>query len=144
MLYAKPTTKQTYLIYVGRKAKFDGDNIEDVWMTQADIRPDPISFTKPRKLPGTWKAAYDPDSGILRVDIDLSDPTLKAAFDNAAEPNCRPFTYCTWDPADKKCNDNVRRRYEPTDAVCRWAVVDPDCPSGGCFGIGFRMPPNWK
>ena len=145
LLYAKPTTKQTYLIYVGKTEEGQKpvfDDAKDVWMTQGDVRPVPVKFTPPAKLPAKWKAKYDPKSGILRVDIDLADQ--KPFFDDAGEENCRPFSYCKWDAGAKKCNDVVKIPSEDSDAVCRWAVAEPDCPKGGCFGIGFKLPKEFK
>jgi hypothetical protein len=133
-IYAKPTTQQTYQIYVGTQTGFrtQGNTLNDVdvWLTQADIRTK-VPVFKPKRTLAADEATYDSASGILTVTLDHTK--IAADFVTAAKDNCAPTTYCQW--KDNTCVDAGG-----SDAICRWAVVDLDCPAGGCFGIAFRMP----
>ncbi len=164
-IYAKPTTKQTYQIYVGKgSTAYDPTDPNTVWMVQGDIGKKPIPFTK-QSLPTGWitgKDAYNATTGILTVTIDLSTITtiggksLKALFKDARKNNCKPATYCTWDGGSDSdagtCKDllplsNAEPNAEPgakTDTVCRWGAIDVDCPDGGCIGIGFKTADTFK
>ena len=111
LLFAKATTSDT-LIYMAKETSFD--DTKDVWMTQADVRPVPISFTDLKTqnppadpdhplLPAKWKAKYTKSTGLLQVDIDLAD--FEQKFSDGGEDACRPFSYCSWDAGTRKCND---------------------------------------
>ena len=99
-------------------------------------------------LPAKWKAKYTKSTGILQVDIDLAD--FEQKFVDGGEDACRPFSYCSWDAGTRKCNDRQVSltpgggQASASDAVCRWAVAGLDCPKGGCFGIGFKLPKEFE
>ena len=156
LVFGKKSTKQTYQIYVGKSATYDEKTA--VWMTQADIRFDPIAFkdyTGATDWPARWVRKYDADKGILTVTLDLSDaPGFTRKIAAAREANCRPFTYCAWNPdgVPSGAVPGEDTGYEKgtcvekgttSDTVCRWGGKDMDCPEGGCFGIGFKMAPGF-
>jgi hypothetical protein len=165
MLYAKPSTRVTFQLYVGanldperdvslvragsaaeKDADFDGKkNI--ILVTKLD-QESPMEFTK-----GTWPAAwirnYNPKEGILTVTMDMSDGSLAQDFKNAAKESCRPKTFCTWkdDPANTEdggvCVYNDQEKiidFQGDDSICAWSTRARECPSGGCLGFQVVMP----
>ncbi|MEO6327124.1 MAG: G8 domain-containing protein [Thermoanaerobaculia bacterium] len=144
LIFGKPSTKQTYQIFVGKNAAFDA--ARDVWITQADIRIDPIKFTDGAAPPASWKPTYDRGTGILTVTLDFGAvANLDVALKSAREENCRPKTFCEWKDDGNAGAGSCREIVTKSEGVCRWAVKDVDCPSGGgCYGIGFRLPPEFS
>jgi len=72
----------------------------------------------------------------VEVDLKVADLPKAADLFNTAKINkCQPKSFCTWNTSTQQCVDA-----SGSDAVCKWAVVDQDCPAGGCFGIRFTLP----
>lgn len=148
LVFAKPTTRQTYQLYVG--PGFDLDH--GVWPTRADIGGFPIDFSAPGTTawPPGWSRAYDAATGVLTVTMDMGFPEFAADYEVAREHHCRPASFCAWHAADRKCRcalspgqDLYESCHEKNaagdDAICAWAVKDVDCPGGGCWGFAVKL-----
>jgi hypothetical protein len=136
LLFATPSTKQTYSIYIGT----------NLTVTQArdSITPGrmPIpdnSFPFNPVASGTWASygGYDPKSGVLTVNVNmagLSDllPANRSAF-------CQPANYCSWDKETSSCGCKAGSNCSDS-SVCSYAVKDLDCPVAGCYGFSIWMP----
>jgi hypothetical protein len=149
-LYAKPTTTQTYKIYVG--PGFDPDT--DVKMVRADIfHSKQLSFTSQDFPDGVWSRSYN--SGILTVTVDMS--SFSSEFKNTKADLCQPKSFCSWNGTSCECNKEMNNPksplYDPAlyrdciekssaqpRTICSWAGNDIDCPAGGCFGFSFSLP----
>jgi len=151
-LYAKPTTSQTYQIYVG-----PGFNLKnDVTMVHADIfHTKQLSFNSEAFPDGIWERSYN--SGILTVTVDMNH--FGNEFVNTKADLCKPRTCCTWNSDNSTCecnaelNDPTSPLYNPAlytectektgtgqRSICSWAGNDIDCPLDGCFGFSFKLP----
>jgi hypothetical protein len=144
-LYAKPSTKQTYQIYVGSGLNIgDSTNAGDVSIVRANISGKPITFT-----PGTtnwssigWTKNYNSTTGILTVSVDLS--SFAGEFTATKNDFCQPPSFCTLAGNTCGCSASL-----PSDqlAACqagnicgKWAGKDIDCPKDGCLGFSFKLP----
>lgn len=145
-LFAKPTTQQTYTMFVGYGLDKPtvlssihqyrvGINDQNYQFTQKD--GDAAFITKdyddrPQNMGGT---------GLITVTTNLS--AYQMEFDNDTPQFCQPRTYCSPDTTDSSkcvCNpDNPACN----DDSCRWAVKEIDCPLNGCFGWGVTLPHNF-
>ena len=163
-LYAKPDTRQTYQIYVGKALNLpDFDPERDVQFVRADIGgTNQLTFPmKSEIFPDGWLREYDPGSGILTVTVDMSVNGIAEQFTSLQlqEDLCQPRSFCSWDKVKKACgcnealNDKRSPLYNPAlyrdciektgtegRTVCSWAGNDIDCPDGLCFGFSFRLP----
>ena len=147
-IYAKPSTYQTYDIYVGPKY------VEQLTVT-------PIRANLPAELQfhtvpgGGWVLPPKPDktTGTVRVTIDLSGE--QTVFDDSVSKFCQPTSFCTMkkvngkdacgcQPGNPKCTD---------DRVCAWGTEQLDCPMDpepnfankmGCYGFAFTMPKDFE
>jgi hypothetical protein len=146
LVFAKPTTTQTYQIYVG--TGFDPTSA--VWATQADITKVPITFTSLSALPSGWTTDYDTTTGILTVTMDMNFTAFRTAYEGARQGRCQPSSFCSWHSTTNQCQcalssgDDLydvctEKNSAGEDAVCAWAVKDVDCPTGGCFGFGVTL-----
>jgi len=148
LLFAKPTTTQTYQMYVGIDSAFDPTS--SVVMTRADISGIPLGFTA-GTWPPTWSRTYDSKTGILTVTVDMGFPDFQTAFAAAGAGKCQPSSFCTWNTTNRQCqcalqsgdylyNECSEKNSAGESAICSWAVKDFDCPSGGCFGFKVTLP----
>ena len=139
VLYATPTTKQTYDIYVGPGATQSGLNVSAVY-----VNPNGYQFTNP-----TDSSYVQPDytklgDGILSVTMDLTGQgTL---FSNAKQFFCRPKSYCSVNNGVCGCNP-ANKDCDPSANDCSWGPNDIDCPVDPnnpdlvhCFGFKFTLP----
>jgi hypothetical protein len=152
-LYAKPTTAQTYQIYVG-----DGFDTATVKPVRGSLATAPIKFS-PDASPnaGKWFTVKGVSNGVLTIETNFVD---QSELDPKQQKNglCGPATFCGWQ-ADGSCGSKLASadpKKDPLlvadpalakegDAVCRtWAVKDLDCPSAGCFGFSFTLPAGFK
>jgi len=140
-LYAKPSTKQTYQIYVGNGG-FNEEN--DVSFVRADIAAPPIMFT-PDAWPEDkgWIRDHNADTGILTVTVDIKD--FKSEFDETKIDFCQPNSFCQ--PNGNKCEcsskltGDLKAQCESGNLCAKWAGKDIDCPMDGCLGFSFKLPP---
>lgn len=158
MLYARPTTRQTLKIYVGKSPAGDADPFDlktDVWPVRVDIRPQPPKFDPKEydpspdvRPPKRWGKIYDPKTGILEVTMDMTDDSkFERAYKAGLAEGCGPSTFCKLD-ATNVCGcaiNPITKQPEPgcSAAVCKWAGNDTACPEGGCWGIGFKLTKNF-
>ncbi|MBI4382196.1 MAG: G8 domain-containing protein [candidate division NC10 bacterium] len=145
LVFAKPTTIQTYQLYVG-----PGFNVTtDVWATQANIKMLPVQFTQVL-WPSTWQRAYNQQTGILTVTMDMSFSDFQTLYAAGRQERCQPSSFCSWNSTANQCQcalssgDDLydvcsEKNAAGEDAVCAWAVKDVDCPTGGCFGFGVKL-----
>jgi hypothetical protein len=149
-LFAKPTTSQTYQVYVGKP--FDPNT--DVWATRASTNGVPVEFANPLAWPPGWGRSYDSNSGVLTVTMNMGFPGFATDYNKAFKDNCQPRSFCTWegrtDPLHPErggtCSCNMSGPFSGVCAdkntagedVCAWSQKDVDCPNGGCFGFGFK------
>jgi hypothetical protein len=141
ILFAKPSTHQTYQLYVGPGF----DLATGVFMARADTSSAPTQFTSGGAWPSSWpQPQYDPTSGLLTVTVDMSFPEFQAAYTGAAQGKCAPTTFCSWQPATSTCASALPPSdpfYVQSGAVCReWPTKDVDCPQGGCYAFGVKLP----
>ncbi|HEY3912313.1 MAG TPA: hypothetical protein VGM07_20865 [Stellaceae bacterium] len=136
-VYAKPSTRQTYQIYLGKEA------------TAADIKAIQVSLTNLNDIKDLgappWLHADTSQiasSGIVGVRVDfskLTDGTLDIVPDNGL---CEPHTFCK--PSGNKCVSalpDTNPLAKQAAAVCsQWALKDLDCPPKGCYGFSFTIP----
>ena len=143
LLYAKPTTRQTYEIFVGQGAdKGYADTVKGV---RASLAQDPLSFTDDPSL--KWDRDYDPDSGILTVTMDLSG--FGSEFEEAKLDFCQPESFCELNGAKTRCQcSDYLKATDPVlyqecldGNICgTFAGKDIDCPLKGCFGFKVTLP----
>ncbi|MGA3317101.1 MAG: hypothetical protein ABSC64_11765 [Candidatus Korobacteraceae bacterium] len=146
-LYAKPTTHQTYDIYVGKD--------EDLKVTPV-LAYVPGLFTFFPFPSGKWVNAdpYNAATGTVRVTLDLKNE--QEAFDNSLENFCQPSSFCTSQMVNGKrvcgCNPNSKNPKCTDPAVCAWATKQLDCPLNvdgkdpfrmECYGFSFTMPDDF-
>ncbi len=143
-VYAKPSTRQTYQIYLGKDA------------TAADIKPIQVALHNLEvKTLGNepWLPPADTSqvakNGIISVTVDftkLTDGTLDIVPKNGL---CEPHTFCK--ASGETCGSALTATdplvianpeiKEQAQAVCsQWAVKDLDCPPKGCYGFSFTIP----
>jgi hypothetical protein len=144
-LYAKPSTKQTYQIYVGSGLNIgDSMNAGDVSIVRANISGLPITFTPGPVDWGSvgWTKSYNSGTGILTVSVDMS--SFAGEFAATKNDFCQPPTFCTLTGNTCGCSTSL-----PSDqlAACqagnicgKWAGKDIDCPKNGCLGFSFKLP----
>jgi cell migration-inducing and hyaluronan-binding protein len=137
-LYATPTTKQKYDIYVG-----PGTSLSELNVTA--VRVDPNNYSTPKATDGSYiTPAYS--GSILSVTVDLTGQS--AAFTTSKPLFCRPKSYCSVQ-SDGSCGCLAGSScVNPSD--CSWGPNDIDCPvdpknQNGmqCFGFSFTMPANF-
>lgn len=147
LVFAKPTTKQTWQVYVGPGFTL----ATDAWPVRVDIRPNPPVFTPPtlpvdQKWPAGWSATLKGD--VLEVTMDMNLDAFRTPWVAAQKRACGPASFC--EPSATECvcavDPVTKQKKDPLchDAVCSWAGNDADCPEGGCWGFGFRMGKDFK
>jgi hypothetical protein len=169
LLFAKPTTKQTYDIYVGANddEHFGPDNVltqGSVFLTRVTL-PSAYNFMDG----GTWpwdKPKYNATTGVLTVTMDMSKvANFQTNYNTTRMEHCQPISFCKWtgdvNTGSCGCNDDeeaqklgypfpnsVATECKATTAnaktICSWASTDVDCPAGGCYGFGVKLSNNFK
>ncbi len=116
LLFAKPTTAQTYDIFVGKNdnnfadGNFDNNPAPPFFMTRVQL-PGAYIFNDrlhnaPQKWPG-WFHHYDPSTGILRVTMDMSQVSdFQTNYSAEQKDRCQPTSFCEWDDSHNKPGDN--------------------------------------
>jgi hypothetical protein len=143
-LYAKPSTQQTYQIYVGKS--FNPTTM--LKAVRGNLATAPIIFTdEPIAHPSWLKPGTVDSNGVVTISIDFTGLTelLPSSTDL-----CQPRTFCT--PSGTSCTGALGVGYstllkedpdlttEATETCETWAVKDRDCPVAGCFGFAFTLP----
>ncbi|MCB1808725.1 MAG: hypothetical protein KDJ99_27310, partial [Candidatus Competibacteraceae bacterium] len=149
LLYAKPSTRQTYQMYVGAHSNFDP--LTDVNLTRATISSSPLVFDDDGDWPDdSWDRKYNANTGILEVTMDLG--SFEESFNDARQHSCQPASFCEWKADEDNqsgscgCADGNSSGLSMDDcnAVCEWATKDLDCPAGGCYGFAVTLPAEFK
>jgi hypothetical protein len=140
LLFATPTTHQTYQFYVG-----PGFNVAaGVFMARADTSVGPVKFTPGAILPSSWQPQYDASTGLLTVTVDMSFPQFQTEYNAARQAKCAPASFCSWRPATNSCGSSLPTTdplYGESNSVCStWPMKDVDCPQGGCYAVGITLP----
>lgn len=158
LVYAKPNTRQSYKIYVGKSPAGDSNPFDlttDVWPVRVDIKKQPPVFDPPAydpqsklKMPKNWGKIYDPKTGILEVTMDMTDDrNFQKEYKAGLAEGCEPSTFCKLDGAGV-CGcaiDPITKKPSAgcSAAVCKWAGKDTACADGGCWGFGFKLTKNF-
>jgi len=152
LLFAKPSTDQTYEIFVGEDdAAYAANPLDFVEAIQMDVRNVPYTPSS-QTWPSTWPTpTYDSGSGILSVTMNMGFTDFGTKYDGAREHHCQPSSFCQWNSADGgKCVCNPSGdHYDLCKAstaqgakdveVCSWASLEVDCPEGGCYGFAVTL-----
>lgn len=168
-VFAKEALKQKYQIYVGGNLPYQTDNNkliparDFVYPVRANTEPGPVRFAAPPAGKEGWPdylaPEYDPSSGILTVNVDLS------GFGNLLDPRnpkngqCSPKSFCQWKDEKAAVSECVSAlpvehplRRVSEDICGIWAVKDLDCPLApnpenplappvpACIGFAFKIP----
>lgn len=149
-LFAKESTKQTYLYYVG-----DGFNPDtDVNAISSELKSSRPLDVKSVSWPTNWVRKWykdDPTTKIVEVTVDYKEFSPK--FAKAKMDRCQPQSFCTWegdvqtgsceckDKSDEECNKKLG---DNKNTICSWAVRAVDCPDGGCLGFSFKLPTGFQ
>lgn len=147
LLYAKPTTVQTYQMYIGTGLDpnliTNGNTI--VSAVQVNKSAVPFIANTISTWPTNWTKIYDPTSGILSVTMNLTNA------DFTTTTLCQPSNFCTGNASSCSCAlKPTDPNYTPSilaqcQAACStWAVKDIDCPDAGCYGFGVTLPSNFS
>ena len=143
-LYAKPSTQQTYQIYVG-----SGFNPATMLKAiRAKIPDKNITFADATDSPSWLKIDPNPvdSKGVLTVSVDFS---LRGELAPTAANLCKPSNFCAstgnsctcaLKPNDPLIKANPKFADECNQVCKTWAVKDLDCPATGCLGFAFTLP----
>jgi len=148
LLFAKPTTRQTYTVWVGPGL----DLQNDVKAYQVDIKGAPPTFTE-SSWPISWpQPTYDSSTGLLTVTMDMNFSDFQNGYTAAKQEDCQPATFCTLNSSNScgcALSSSDKLFKECTEVCGKWAGHDIDCPvmkgSDGklhstCYGFGFTLP----
>lgn len=151
-LYAQPTTKQTYKIYVG-----DGFKPGNVVPVRGNIAGAPVKFTDDKDSKD-WVKVIDYADKVATISVDFSrlskEQQKELLPQTRGNGRCGPEKFCKWASATSdQCVSNLPdsdsrlvangKLKKEVDAVCsNWAVKDVDCPEKGCFGFSFTLDAN--
>jgi hypothetical protein len=138
LLYAKPTTVQTYEMYVGTGVT---DTTGLLSAVQVNKNTTPFTATT-ITWPSNWTQNYNSTTGILTVTMNLTGLDF-----SAPSALCQPANFCTGTASSCSCAlQTTDPTYTPSifaqcQAACStWAVKDLDCPDAGCYGFSVTMP----
>jgi hypothetical protein len=150
LLFAKPSTTQTYSMYVGPGFS-ESTGLVAVRMHQTGTNGQAISFSD-TTMPSTWTPSYNSSNGVLTVAMNMNFSDFQNAYNTSKAARCEPQNFCALngnvcgcnlasnDPLYKDCKDICSSAADPDcpNGVCSgWASKDVDCPDGGCWGLRF-------
>jgi len=153
LVFATEKTNQEYQLFVGK-------GIENFELTNVKAERTPL-LTKALQFnevdwPEIWTRTYDPDTGILRVKMNMNFGKFKEGVKDAKENSCRPKSFCEWENNSCECSKTLQKEDpdlyklckqdngQGEHQVCRWAGIDVDCPEGGCYGFSFTLPSTFE
>lgn len=140
LLFAKPTTSQTYQLYVG--TDFDPSTLMEVRVNQI---PSPPVFTTVGAFPCPTGGCYDQSTGILTVPLNMANfSDFQQDYTAGMQNHCAPASFCSWNSSTSTCGCAAGQQMAG-EAYCQtacsdWATKDVDCPEGGCYGFAFTLP----
>src|SRR5215471_17872598 len=142
LLYAKPTTVQTYEMYVGTGLT---DTTGLVSAVQVNKNTTPFTATT-ITWPANWTQNYNATTGLLTVTMSLAGMDF-----SAPSALCQPANFCTGTANSCSCAlKTTDPTYTPSifaqcQAACStWAVKDLDCPDAGCYGFSVTLPSSFS
>ena len=163
LLFAKPTTVQTYSMYVG--TDFTPSDPSQLWVTRVDKSATPYAFAKDtadtitacssRKSGSDFPWCYDYSSttGILTVTMNMGFSGFAQNYAQAVEEHCGPANYCGWNQSTNSCGcvlsskdggykecQNACSNWAGKAIDCPWDSTDFSTPRGACYGIGVALP----
>ena len=158
LLLAKPTTKQTYDLYVGKNFVVKPAN---VWLARVNLPSEyQIRKSGTGAIPGLSQDNYNPTTGVLTVTLDMSmlkngdNKSFAKLYEQQKQSQCQPKTFCQWVDNPKADDDQcqcAKSIFSPPSSsfqtnecsteggICSWGTEDVDCPAGGCFGFGVKL-----
>lgn len=160
MLYANPgvdghaATVQDYNVYVGDN--FNKDDMGQLFAIRVNQGFNPPQIISRSQLPTGWTTSYS--NSVLTVHVDMSSGVLKnfgSEYTKAKANHCGPAAalpkgtnfnrnYCQWDDS-KKCYCAIASDDPECDNACtNWAGKDINCPEGGCYGFGVKLPGDFQ
>jgi hypothetical protein len=108
LLFAKPTTVQTYDLYVGKnfydckgQTVCTVDSTDNVWLTRVKL-PSTYEFHKSGKIPGKDSVQYNASTGVLSVTLDMSKlnnsqgGSFADLYEKERQALSQPHTFCKW------------------------------------------------
>jgi hypothetical protein len=147
-LWAKASTRQTYIIFVGKgDAQYQANIAKNVQAVQVNVGEAPLK-DKPVDWQSTkWPTpSYNPDNGLLSVTIDMGFPDFATNNAAAREDQCQPQSFCAWDGGKSECSCKAGENFDLCKStgtndvdVCTWASREVQCPAGGCYGFAVRL-----
>ena len=145
-IYAKPSTVQTYDIYVG----LNEDGKYQIQPIRANLPDQAYEFTP--KPGASWikVSPYNAQTGTVKVTLDLSGQ--QSDFDNSKGQFCQPRSFCMPEGSGAQTKCVCKPGTQCTDnAVCSWATAELDCPQDpdspgkmGCYGFSITMPGDFS
>jgi len=149
-LFAKPNTKQTYQLYVGKDPARKPDT--NVQLVRAEFPGFPYHFTE-GIWPTQWKRdtdnkgnGYDPSTGIETITVDMNGyAEFLTDFNTSKAKECAPASFCAPENNVCKCQlDKLDPLLNDCQSVCtNWANKDVPCPNGKCFGFSVTLSPDF-
>jgi hypothetical protein len=135
-IYAKPSTQQTYTIFVGENLSPTDQTtlLASIKGYRVNIDSGAYGFTAATGA-NFVTPVYDPGSGIVTITVDLS--AYASEFSSDLTNFCRPQSYCQFAGGQCSCKSGSGCK---DNNVCKWAVKEIDCPTKGCFGFGIKLP----
>ncbi len=149
-LFAKPNTKQTYQLFVGKDPNWKP--VQNVKMVRVGLPSFPYQF-KQGNWPTQWKRdtdsdgnGYDPGTGIETLTVDMNGYDIFSTDFNKSKANeCVPANFCA--PVSNACTcqlDKLDPLFNDCQSVCtNWANKDVPCPDGKCFGFSVTLSPDF-
>ncbi len=166
LLFAKPTTIQTYSMYVG--TDFNPSDPSQLWVTRVDKSATPYAFAKDAAATITacsshkagsdfpWCYDYSSATGILSVTMNMGFSGFAQNYAKAIEEHCGPANYCGWNQSTNSCGcllsskdgsykecQNACSNWTGKAIDCPWDSSDFMSPRGACYGIGMALPSDF-
>jgi hypothetical protein len=166
LLFAKPTTIQTYSMYVG--TDFNPSDPSQLWVTRVDKSATPYAFAKDAAATITacsshkagsdfpWCYDYSSATGILSVTMNMGFSGFAQNYAKAIEEHCGPANYCGWNQSTNSCGcllsskdgsykecQNACSNWTGKAIDCPWDSSDFMSPRGACYGIGMVLPSDF-
>jgi hypothetical protein len=150
-LFAKPNTKQTYQLYVGKDSTFDPT--KDVQMVRANVTGFPYDFTQ-GAWPAQWGRAaadgggngYDATTGIETITVNMNGySTFATDYATSKSNECAPDSFCKSVSGTCTCQlDSTDPNFAGCQSICtNWANKDVQCPAERCFGFSVTLPSDF-
>jgi len=159
LLFAKPSTSQTYSMYVGTKFNPSTDLVA-VRMHQEAKAGQAIYFEDSKGgWPTTWKPSFDAGKGVLTVTMNMNFTEFQNNYNTGKQSRCAPQNFCSLtgnvcgcklasnDPLYKDCVNICKTGEDencPNGECTGWASKDVDCPAGGCYGFRFTTASDFS